>query len=61
MSQATLGIAVDHAKADAAAEALRRLADAANDAKVALLELGIALTADVILDEMDGGEPGELN
>lgn len=59
MTEARLGITVDSTKVEAATDALNRLAEAANAAREALLDLGIMLTADVMID--DAPESGEIN
>lgn len=51
MSEVSLGIVVDASKLEAATEALRELAQAATDAKLALIDLGIVLTADLMVEE----------
>lgn len=59
MSEARLSITVDSTKVESATDALNRLAEAANAAREALLDLGIMLTADVMID--DAPESGEIN
>lgn len=59
MAEASLGIVVDSSKIEAATEALRNLAQAATDAKLALIDLGIVLTADLMVEEQP--EATEIN